>query len=275
MYIAAVLLAGGGPAPGQVVGFGTGGGVTGTSLNVQTLSTGTVLDVTAAASADRRYVGMTLNPQFSALDGVDTFVLSNPSSPAGAGGVAGNGGLQAVAIRRVPFRSAVVGKVTIVDNDKPLLAASVKAVEWKGVSLKDAVRKLADVTKENMVLGLRGLEQAHVDVSATRDYKIPAGTVKDALLALMQAGVPETDMVISSEDKVIQISTQAQADQALVTKTYYLEDLLARVPRFVAGGTDLNQLGAAPVSGMEAAAADLRKPLDPGQTHLTIKPSKP
>src|SRR4051794_28689743 len=54
-----------------------GGAVTGTSVNVQTISTGTVLSVTPAASADRRYVGMAINPQFSTLEGVDTFVLSN------------------------------------------------------------------------------------------------------------------------------------------------------------------------------------------------------
>jgi len=249
--------------------------VVGTSRNVQTLSTGTVLSVTPAVSADRRYVGMAINPQFSTLDGVDTFVLSNPASPAAAGGVAGNGSLQAVAIRRVPFRSAVVGKVTIVDNDKTLLAAAVKAAEWKGISLKDAVRKLADLTKENMVLGLRGLEQAHVDVTVVRDYKIPAGTVKEALLAILQKGVPETDMVVSSEDKVIQISTQAQADQFLVTKTYYLEDLLARVPRFVAGGTDLNQVGTGQLSGLEDAAADLRKPLDLSKPPVNPPAAKP
>lgn len=255
-------------APAQLV---TGPGGSATSINVQTLSTGTVLNVNPAVSADRRYVGMAIDTQFSTLEGVDTFVLSNPTSPAAAGGIASNGAPQAVAIRRVPFRPAQVGKVVFVDNDKTLLAAPVKAAQWKDVSFKDAVKKIADVSKENMVLGIRGLQQINVDVNEKGDYAIPAGTVKDALLAILQTAVPQTDMVIDASDKVVSISTQAQADQVLITKTYYLADLLARVPRFVAAGTDLGQLGAPPPqSGLDAAISDTRHSVD-----LSKPPSQP
>lgn len=238
----------------------TGGAVTGTSINVQTLSTGTVLQVTPAVSSDGRYVTMSINPQFSILDGIDTFVVTNgPGTIGGAGGGGGFGGMpQPVGIRRLPFRPAQIGKVVFVDNDKPLLAAKISAATWKGITLKAAMRNVADLTRQNIVLGVRGLEQAGVDLNATHDFSFSAGTVKDAILALLKTAVPSKEMVISSEDKVIQVITQGQADQVLVSKTYYLEDLLAALPRFVKGGTDLNGIG----SGTATEYEDLSKPLD-------------
>jgi hypothetical protein len=251
----------------------TGGAVTGTSLNVRTLSTGTVLQVAPAVSSDGRYVTMSINPQFSTLDGVDTFVVANgPGTIGGAGGGGGFGGMpQPVAIRRLPFRPAQIGKVVFVDNDKPLLAAKVPAAAWKSITLKAAMRNLADLTRQNIVLGNRGLEQAGVDLNATHDFAFAAGTVKDALLALLQTALPGKEMVISSEDKVIQVITQSQADQVLVSKTYYLEDLLAALPRFVRGGTDLNEIGSGAVSQYE----DLSRPLDLSKApeHAARKPA--
>jgi len=165
------------------------------------------------------------------------------------GGVIGNNGIpQPVGIRRVPFRPAQVGNVVFVDNDKALLAAKVAATSWKGVSVKTAIRNFSDLTKENIVLGTRGLEQAGIDVNAPHDFSFPACTVKDALLAILKTAAPQQAMVISSEDKVIQVMTQGQADQVLVTKTYYLEDLLAALPRIVKGGTDLNEIGTGSVT---------------------------
>jgi hypothetical protein len=223
------------------------GAVTGTSLNVSTISTGTVLQVTPTASADRRYVEMSVNPQFSTLDGIDTFILSGTNGI--VGGIAGSGrAAQPVAIRPVPFRPATVGSATFVDLDPSLLATNVKPLELRSVSLRDAMRKLAEVTKRNLVLGDRGLEQAGADLKSPHDFLLKpdnarvAFTMKDALLALAKTAMPDQLIVITSEDKVITVVSRDQADQSLVSKTYYLADLLANLPRFVPGGTDLNTL---------------------------------
>jgi len=235
LFLAAGLAAVPGTSSGLWAQVVRGNGATATSITVGTLSTGTVLDVSPAVSADRRYVGMGIDVQNSTLGGIDSFVLTMPE--------AGGGVQRAVAIAPVKFRPAVVGKVTFVDEDKGLLAAHVSAAELKGVSLKDAVRKLADASGENVVLGIRGLEQAGVDTKSPRDFSVAAGTMKEALLAIIRKAAPETEMVITAQDKVITVTTQAQADRALVTRTYALQDLLANVPRFVAGGTNLNDLG--------------------------------
>ncbi len=59
-----------------------GNGAVGTNLNIATLNTGVVLDVTATVSADRRYVVMTIHPTLATLDGIDTFTLGNAVSTA-------------------------------------------------------------------------------------------------------------------------------------------------------------------------------------------------
>jgi hypothetical protein len=197
---------------------------------------------------------MAIHPQYSTLNGVDTFVLNDGSTGTGRAG-------QAVAVRTVPFRPAVVGRATFVDNDRPLLAAEIKPLTLKNVSTREAARKLAEVTRKNLVLGIRGFEQSGVDLNAPHDFAFerPAGdkkpmTMKDALLVLVETAMPDADVVITSEDKVITLVSQAEADQRLVTKSYYLEDLLAAMPRFVAGGTDLNDFSTPAASNASTAS---------------------
>jgi hypothetical protein len=216
------------------------GNATATSVQVSTLTTGVTLQVSGAVSADGRYVTMDVNPQISALEGLDTIVVPNPNGPGTI--------LQAIGNRRIPFRPAQVGRVTFVDNDKTLLAARTPAFDLKSASLRSAVRQVADATRSNIVLGLRGLQDAGVDPGATLDFSAPAGTAKETLLALLQTAAPNVDIVITAEDKVISIATQAQADNTVVTRTYFLEDLLANVPRFVSPDTNLNEIGGRPTN---------------------------
>jgi len=110
--------------------------------------------------------------------------------------------------------------------------------------LKAAVRALAEKTNTNIVLGLRGIEDSGVNPVSPNDFKFPAGTLKEALLEALKVAVPDTEMVITAEDKVISVTTQSQADNNVVTKTYFLEDLLTNVPRWVPGNINLNDIGA-------------------------------
>jgi hypothetical protein len=236
-------------ALGQAINFGNGAAV-GTNLTVSTLTTGSVLNVGAAVSADGRYVTMNMHPEFSALEGIDTF--SNIGAAAGGNaGVNGgvnpffaNGMARAAGLAPIPFRPAVVDNVTFVETDKKLLATPVPAMTLADTTLKQAVRKLADATKQNLVLGTRALEQAGVDPGQKHTFVLGAeeGTLKKALLALLREAAPNVEMVISAEENVVQVTTQAAADNQMVTKLYYLEDLIARLPRIVSAKTDLGTL---------------------------------
>jgi hypothetical protein len=209
-----------------------GGNAIGVSLTTNTLSTGTVLSVGGAVSPDGRYVTLTIQPSFASLEGFDTY---------SSGGVFSQ--TTAVGLHSVPFRPAVVGKITVVENDKRLLGKTLKATALKDISLKAAARKLADAADTNIVLGIRGLEQAGIDVNAPHTFTVPpGGTLKEALLAILQSALPEQDMVITADDGVVQVVTQAQADNTVVTRTYYLDDLLANLPRVVPNTMDLGTL---------------------------------
>jgi hypothetical protein len=211
------LLVATGPALGQAIAP-----LTATNITVSTLNSGVVLDVRPNVSPDGRYVTIGVRNSFSALDGIQTFNLNGTQVGA--------------------FRPAQVGKVIFVDNDKKLLETPVAAMNLKGVSFKDAVRKLADTTRSNVVLGIRGLEQAGVDIAAPRSFALENGKMKDALLAMIKTAAPDTEIVISSDDGVVQVMSQAQADTNVITKTYYMEDLLGRIPQIVSTRTDLATL---------------------------------
>jgi hypothetical protein len=225
---------------------------------------------------------MAVHTQFSALDGIDTFVLNNLNSGTGiiggggtiGGGVVPRSGVaQATALRILPFRPAQVGRITFVDKDKALLSARVPALDLKSASLSDAINRLASTTRQNIVLSLRAFQQAHIDTSSKSNLSLPAGTLKEALQSLLQTAAPNIDLVITAEDKVIQVTTQAQADLMLITKTYYLNDLLANLPRFVPANTDLSAVGAKnqpPAADEDESLADFSHSLDfskPPQPH--------
>jgi hypothetical protein len=172
-------------------------------------------------------------------------------------GVPGTSSVQALGIRRVPYRPAQVGAVVMVDHDSSLLSAHVPAITTKGVSLQAAVRKIAQASNKNIVLGIRGLEEEGISTTAPRDFEVPDGTVKTALLSTLKTATGGIPMVITAEDKVVSIATQAQADNVIVTKQYYLEDLLGNAPRWMAGGTNLQAIGAK--YGLASESTDFSK----------------
>jgi hypothetical protein len=247
-------------APRAASAQALGGNAIGVSLTTNTLSTGTVLSVGGAVSPDGRYVTLSVQPTFASLEGFDTYSSGGVFSQTTAAG-----------LHAIPFRPAVVGKVTVVENDKKLLGKSLKPTALKDISLKAAARKLADAADANLVLGIRGLEQAGVDVNAPHTFTLPpGGTLKDALLAILQSALPEQDMVITADDGVVQVVTQAQADNTVVTRTYYLDDLLANLPRVVPNTMDLGTLR----DDKTPAAAAAPKPVARAATPARPVPAK-
>jgi hypothetical protein len=116
---------------------------------VQSFPNGVALGATPVVSHDRRYVRLTVNPQFTALEAFDTFAVQGAVSGgggvgvgglgglglgglgggagAGAGAGAGRNGLMAVPVNPAPMRKAA-GKRIAVDSAPPraALATSVR-----------------------------------------------------------------------------------------------------------------------------------------------------
>ncbi len=218
------------PAWAQQVRIGLGQTIS-FNQTVSTLTTGSILDVTGSVSADGRYVTMNAHPQFSNLQSLDRFDTFGNRLSAANTDAAG-----------LPFRPAVRGRITLVENDQKLLEGEVPPMVLQETSLRHAVQKLATLTKQNIVLGHRALMLAGVDDSKEIEFNLAGGTLREAILTLLQQSAPNTEMVVTAEDNVVQVTTQAAADNNIVTKTYYLEDLIARLPRIVSSNTDLETM---------------------------------
>ena len=79
------------PGVNNQIGAGANIGAIGFRPNVQTISEGITLPATAVVSADRRYVRLSLSPQFSNLVDVFNFTFQGAGTPGGAGGPGAGG----------------------------------------------------------------------------------------------------------------------------------------------------------------------------------------
>ncbi len=219
------------------------GSTTGTNLSVSSLTTGTVLDVGPSVSADGRYVTMGIRTSFSQLEGIDTFGTGTMGN--GNGGSGGNGGGgNSMGMR---YRPAVEGKVTFVEEDRDLLGSRVPEMVLKDVTLKGALGRIAAGSGRNIVYGNRAFEEGFkelgVDGGKTFTVNVEEGTVRQALLKVLEAGAGDVEVVVTAEENVVEVTTQAGADNAVVTRFYTVEELVRRLPMIVSAKTDLGGVG--------------------------------
>lgn len=264
LMAAAVCLAGGSCALGQIV---QNGGVTGTSPTVSTLTTGTVLNVKGVSvSADRRYVTLNVQVSSSTLEGMDTYRVGNVrvgvprpfrtplgAVQANAQAVLGMEGERAPAMSEAGDLGRVVAvagkgseegkeekpakaRIYVAEFDRSMLGAAVPALKTEGaerLTLRQAVSRIARESKKNIVLGTAALKNAGIDEKAMYAFDVPAGTVRDQLKAVLRVGAPGQGMVVLAEENVIFVTTQAQADKQLASRTYYLADLAHNSPQWL------------------------------------------
>jgi len=239
------------------------------SPTVNTLTTGTVLDVGTSISADGRYV--TLNTHFSQsrLDGLDTYGFDAGSFGSAAGqpfliDVRG----RAVGTGRIPFQPNQVGHVLLIKRDLALAVRTVAAFGPQKVSLREAVRLLGAARSTNIALGWKAFQEAGIDPDSPRTLSLPAGMLIDALLALAQQVAPQAPLVISFEDNVAFMTTQNQADHMIETRWYYTADLLANAPRWLPPQTDLGKIAAARRPAVVRPPAKVAPPVAPRKPPL-------
>lgn len=83
---------------------------------VSSFPNGVMLGTTPVVSSDRRYVRMTINPRFTALEGFDTYSVPGAVSGGGGGpgalrGLLGGGGLRNVAVPGPTFAAGMDGLI--------------------------------------------------------------------------------------------------------------------------------------------------------------------
>ncbi len=92
------------------------------------------------------------------------------------------------------------------------------------------------------MLGSAAIRQAKIDNRAPLKLDLPVGTLKETLGKLLTQAAPEERWVVNAEDKVIFITTEAQADNMVVTKTYPEIDLIKNAPRWLSTRVNLGAM---------------------------------
>ena len=197
--------------------------VVGTTPEVATINTGMNLHIGGVAvSADRRYVGVNIGLQNAVLDGIDTFTSAGTATQ--------------------PAGNALNGKLQFLGTSSPLLAQRTPALKSDAMSLHDAVRKLATATNSNVVLSANALKNSKVDDQAPHKIDVPAGNLREAIISLLDQTIPDVPMVVTADNEVVYVTTRAQMDVQMVSKSYSLEGLIVRLNRFVSKDTDLSHI---------------------------------
>lgn len=122
--------------------------------------------------------------------------------------------------------------ILFVDSDPRLLAKKCPALTEQ-LSLADAVKRLARATNSNIVFGSVGFRQAGLDLAANVPFNLPAATLRQSLARLLLAAAPNIPAVITAEDNVITITTLAQADRTVITRTYDAKTLMLNSPTWM------------------------------------------
>jgi hypothetical protein len=116
---------------------------------------------------------------------------------------------------------------------RQMLNARLPEVKFENVPLADAIDFLRDVSGANIHVNWRALETAGVArdvVITTKLRKVPVRKVLSVILA--QASAEANTLAFYNDGGVIEVTTTEIADAQLITRTYFVGDIIMNVPDF-------------------------------------------
>ncbi len=141
-----------------------------------------------------------------------------------------------------PFRPAELGYVIFVENQPQLLTQKLPAIKFQGLTLNQTINRLADITNSNFAIGWPSLKSAGIPIHAKKSVALRAESCRRALVDILQVFAPHKRLVVSADENVIFITTEAQDDKHLILRTYWLPDILANLPRIIRPASILQRL---------------------------------
>jgi hypothetical protein len=134
----------------------------------------------------------------------------------------------------------VFGSVALADPSaaRPALAMRLPEVKFESVSLSGCIDFYRDVSDANIHVNWRALESIGIgrDMPVTLDLR--AVSLRTALRLTLSQTDPANMTAVYIDEGVIEITTRDIADAQLITRTYFVDDLLMVIPDFY--GPDLN-----------------------------------
>jgi hypothetical protein len=142
------------------------------------------------------------------------------------------------------FRPAQVGSIIFVQNQPSLFVYNFSPLTFQNATLFDVLGKLAGISSTNLVAGWPALAKAGVNPKTRLSFDLPEQGYRDELVGVLREYAPKVFMVISADQNVIFINTRDADDQQLVVRDYWVQDLMANLPRIVQAGTNLETIDA-------------------------------
>ena len=118
-------------------------------------------------------------------------------------------------------------------NEPALLRHELPPVIFHHKTLSDVLTTLSTLTNTNVAAGWGAMARAGIKPNRRLTLHLPRQGYKLDLVAALKAFAPHVRMVISADQNVIFVNTQAADNQHLIMRTYWLQDLIANIPRYI------------------------------------------
>ncbi len=116
--------------------------------------------------------------------------------------------------------------VKLTDKEKAImkaLASPLPALNFDNTKFEDVMKYLADFTDQPLVIDPAALREAALGYDSPITFKVPKGV---AVRTVLRRILGEFGLTYVVKDEAIQIVSTARAKEMMVTRTYYLGDLL-------------------------------------------------
>jgi hypothetical protein len=110
---------------------------------------------------------------------------------------------------------------------KAAMDQTLPLVDFRNVTLGDAVAFLRDVSGETIHVNWKGLDAAGVTRDTVINLKLQKVTLRQALKLVLSEAAGTTDLTFYREEGLIEVTTRELADSQMIVVVYPVQDLLA------------------------------------------------
>ncbi len=137
------------------------------------------------------------------------------------------------------FSSILPAQTTQPTRSEAAAPKAAPSINFRDTALVDAIEYFRDITKLNIVVEWKALEDVGVSKDTPISINLKRVKIRVALKATLESAAPGL-LSYYIDDGVVHITTMARADAKMVTRVYPIQDLLHEIPDFKDTGNDNN-----------------------------------
>jgi hypothetical protein len=125
---------------------------------------------------------------------------------------------------------------------RKVLNKRISSIDLQGVALADAIEYFRDVSDLNIHVNWNALASVNVNKDTAVNARLRYIPLRKALaVVLANAAGDAKALTFYSDDGVLEITTLAEADKQIITRTYFIDDIVMDIPDFKGPTFDLTQ----------------------------------